>query len=331
MSGTRSHGGFFTLAIIFIIALYFSALALPARPLESGSTLFLARFFDTAAIFSTTPVQAVAAAAVLVCTCLLLLKFANSFSNGLNHFIPVIYLILVLSNPASAYLTPFHISAIMLVPALHFYFQYIVVEHDMSHLFISGFLMDLAICCCPPLFWLTPFMLVLGIGLTDEKFKYTVAFILSIAVPICLVSAVVYLVYGVDEALGVLPEFVSGVTPVFISGKHISLVSVGKMVVLTIFVITGVVTVLRNLGSYKITKYRIYVRLILLLLILTATGIIFASDSRDPWLILSSIPVSLICNETFNEDSRNAGKRLGTLMAVVLLVITVERVSLFIK
>ncbi|MBQ0123738.1 MAG: hypothetical protein KBS58_02720 [Bacteroidales bacterium] len=332
MSRNLSYSRYFTLTFMFVIALYISGLIIPIKALEYSSPLFFGKFTGESFLTFAKPWQSVTAATLLlVATGLMLARFTDRYSTGYRYFVPMIFLILALSNPYSIYLSPFHVAAFLLVPVLNYFFYYEAAGQNVSHLFVSNFLMAIAVCFCPPLIWLAPVLLFSGIDLADDKLKYIFSFILSLAMPFGVVSAIIYLVYGIDTAMGVLPEFSARILDIGLDNLHISLATICKMATLTIFAIVSILTILKNLGRFKISKYKVYIRLIFILISTAVIAAVFSTGTRHPWSIIAAVPLSLVGNELYNAENVRVGKHTGILTMVIILIIIVERVTYFIK
>lgn len=332
MSRDLSYSRYFALTLIFVIALYISGLIIPIKALKYSSPLFLGKF--TGNIFPTFAKswQSIAAATLaLAATSLMLSRFSDRYSTGYSHFVPIIFFVITLSNPYSVHLSPFHVSALLLVPALNYFFHFEVAEQNFSHIFVSNFLLAIAICFCPPLIWLTPVLLLSGVNLAEEKLKFIFTFILSLAMPFGVISAILFIRYGSGAVTEVLPEFSAGILDIGVDNFHISLASICKTATLIIFAIVSILTVLKNIGRFKITKYKVYIRLIIILISITVINALFTPDMRQPWSVIVAVPLSLVGNELYNADNTPAGNHTGILTVVIILIITVERITYFIK
>ena len=331
MSNERQHNGYFVLAILFLVALYVTDLVIRPKAMTYPGPLFISKFADTSLWYSWNIPSIVAAILLLTGTALALTRIANRYSSGFTFFIPIAYLAITLCNPGSAMLTPFHFAALLLVPSLHFYFHYGVAEQNVSHLFVSGFLLDMAVCFCPPVIWLAPVLMLTGLGFSEEKAKYLVACLLSITLPLIMAASVVYLTLGLDEAVSVFPDLLARATDAGIGHIHLTMAAVCRIVAISVIAIYGTLTVFRNLGGYKIAKYQVYTRLAIIMLALVAISIVFAGDTDRPWSILTAMPAVLLTNELFNADNRVGSKHTGTLILIAVLVIAVERTIYFIR
>lgn len=331
MTDRRHINSYLALFVAFAAGLVISGLFLQTRPLSYPNPLFLSSFADFDNWSFDGWLSKVTAIVLLLATAGATVRTARRFSSGFCHFAPVFFMIVTAANPYSLMVSPFHPAALLFIASIYYFFHFITIDHNISQLFVSNLFLDLAVCFCPSLIWIAPFMMVMGLNLIEYKIKYIISHILSLILPFVIMASVLYLRSGLDEAVTIFPQLAREATNTGFSHISVTLPAICRMLSVAVFAVAGATVTIRNANRFKIAKYEVYVRLMLLMVILTATAAIFAGNTQYPWSILTAIPLSILCNEIFNIENSVKDKQAWTVMIMMMLIMTVERITYFIK
>lgn len=315
-------------AIILIIALYISGLMAPLNEVAHDDAIFFEAMFGISSLYRVNVLSAILAFIFLALTSFVMVSIARRFSSGYTHLIPIIYPIMVISNPYSLYFNPVHIEALLLSISFLYYFAFIAIEQNASHLFVSNFMLVIASCFFPPLIWMAPLMCITGINLADDKFKYLVSYILSTVMPMLLLLALSYLILDNSIILETFPTIFPRMTDVSVFSFNFALVTLTKIFTISLISFIAIVDIVKNSQRYKISKHHVYLRLVLFTIALFLLCLIFASNCAAPGIALVGIPVSLMINELFNVEHSHSN--INILIAITALLIITERFTYFV-
>lgn len=325
-SSTRSLGPTVVL-ILLTVAYAVSALFVP-----TGDSLYDGCFFFEN-ILDLSPVCCTGFLSVLfgiLCTGVLALGIflaGNHISSGMNQFIPLIYLVLVLANPASLRFSPLHAAALFLVPALFNNISFCSSGTDLTSLAKSCFMLTLASFFFPPLMWLAVPMAIFSIGKAEDKGKYLFTAIFSLAVPLLLIFGIRYLQSGVQKAAEIFPEYFRAIADIPKKSIAMSASTLCRLVLTAIISIISAYCVAGSFGRYKIVQYTAYTRILVFAAAIAAVVFIFIPGMAWPGCLLTAIPLSLMMNEYFSNGAYSGS---GTVAVAALLILLAERIQCFI-
>ena len=300
--------------------LIFASILLPA-------VLFCAAGWLTIPAADRAVVSGLLAGLVLVANGLLLFLTGDRVMNETSPLAPVIYIVLAAANPAALSLTPLHAASFLLALSMLFHLLYCAIRPSLGYLAIAWATLGCAALCFPPLAWLAPVYAITTAPSAEEKGKYTVALILSFILPAGIWIGIQYL-RGTGLPVNVLRGLWTDMTVIHRPTLHFSAATLCRILLTVLATVLAVIHILRRLTRYRTAQYHAFLRLLVLTLALVVLNLVFLSDSRQPFGLLTLLPVTLLLNEYFRD--RNAEKGAGLLAVILALVLVVERITCFV-
>ena len=176
----------------------------------------------------------------------------------------------------------------------------------------------------PPLLWLFPVFLLMGIGRTPRKAKYLVTAVLSLCVPLVIQGSIVYLRQDVDTALELLPQLWAGMTTIHPAIRPFPAVTLARILFVLAVTLVAVLHVIHHLNTYKTVQFLAFIRLIGLATALSIMALIFPSSVHTPCGLIICLPVTLLLNDFIIAPGHRRGKVALAVAAVLLF--SAERV-----
>ena len=323
---TRSLGP--TIAFILLTASYaVSALFVPFKAVTYPDCFFFGDLFDWSPLYSGSFLSCLLGVLFTGILALMVFLAGNHISSGMNQFIPLIYLVLVLANPSSLRFSPIHAAAASLVPALFNNISFCNSGSDLTSLAKSCFFLTIASFFFPPLMWLCIPMAALSIGKADDKSKYLFTAIFSLAAPMLLLFGIRYLQVGLQNAADIFPDYLRAMADVPSKSIAMSASTLCRLVITAIIAIISAYCVAGSFSRYKTVQYTAYTRILFYAAAITAVAAVFIPSMAWPGCLLTAIPLSLMMNEYFGNGAHDGS---GTMAAAVLLILIAERIQCFI-
>lgn len=264
------------------------------------------------------------AAAVILLNGFGLLMTSNRISVKATVSVPLIYVALVTANPWALRWSAFHPASLLLLGALFCYLLYCTLSPSLELLAGCYFLLGTSGLFIPPLLWLFPVFLLMGIGRAPYKAKYLVTAALALCFPLLIQGSLVYLRQGVDPALALLPQLWSGMTDIHPAIRPFPAVTLARILFVLAVTLVAVIHVVRHLNTYKTVQFLAFIRLIGLAAALSIMALLFPSNVHTPCGLIICLPVTLLLNDYIITPGHRRGK-IALAVAAALLFIA-ERV-----
>jgi|GEM_PF-4866676 hypothetical protein len=321
MGRKRSNGGLYFLSILLIAAMYASAFFCKAHPSCVPEPFFLGRLFDTSVIFSTSGLSAFLGSMMMAITAASLLVFQNRFTSGFNFFLPLLYLILCLTNPGNIYLTPIHFAAFLTLWALFYLALFKIEKSEISNIFASSMLLLCAAVFYMPVLWLAPIFLIYGFGEANNKAKYLISFIFGLILPLSAIFCLDFLINDAGDVAKLHEEFRTAQVPG--GGRNLVFTApeICHIAVILLTVVISFLHVIRNVSLYKVAKSSLYSMMMVMLPIMAIIAVIFLKSNHDPIGLLIFIPASILVFEFFTECKTKNIRIILTLMFISLIAV----------
>ncbi len=323
---TRSLGP--TIAFILLTASYaVSAFFVPFKSVTYPDCFFFGDLFDWTPLYNGGFLSCLLGTLFTGILALMVYMAGNRISSGMNQFIPLLYLVLVLANPSSLRFSPIHAAAVFLVPALISNVSFCASGSDLTSLAKSCFFLTIASFFFPPLMWMFIPMAALSISKADDKGKYLFTSLFSLAAPLLLAFGIRYLQAGLQNAAEIFPDYLRAMTDVPSKSIAMSASTLCRLVITAIIAIISAYCVAGAFSRYKTVQYTAYSRILFYAAAITATAAVFIPTMSWPGCLLTAIPLSLIINEYFGNGAHDGS---GTMAAAALLILIAERIQCFI-
>ena len=283
-----------------------------------GGILFLAAFYASGLYANTPgattgPWPAIGAAAVIVANGFGLLFTSNRVS--------------VKANPWALHWSAFHPASLLMLGSIFCYLSFCAVRPSMEYLAGGIFLLGAAGLFVPPVLWIFPIFLLMGVGKATAKVKYLVMAVIGLVLPLLILAGITYLRQGADAVLGLLPSLWERMTDVHLGIRHFSAATLARILLTLVATLMAVVHIVRQLNTYKTVQFLALVRLIMMVVALSVMALLFPEDAHTPCGLIICLPVTLLLNEYM---AARGNERTKTALAIIaFLLLVAERVSLF--
>lgn len=264
------------------------------------------------------------AAAVILVNGFGLLVTSNRISVKATVSVPLIYVALVTANPWALRWSDFHPASLLFLGAIFCYLLFCTLRPSLELLAGCFFLLGASGLFIPPLLWLFPVFLLMGIGRTPRKAKYLVTAVLSLCVPLVIQGSIVYLRQDVDTALELLPQLWAGMTTIHPAIRPFPAVTLARILFVLAVTLVAVLHVIHHLNTYKTVQFLAFIRLIGLATSLSIMALIFPSSVHTPCGLIICLPVTLLLNDFIIAPGHRRGKVALAVAAVLLF--SAERV-----
>ena len=307
----KRHIGFAALAgcVVFLAAYYAAGLYAPAPGARTGAW------------------PAIGAAAVILLNGFGLQLTGKRVSVVTSASVPLIYIALVAANPWAQHWSEFHPASLLLLGATFCYLSFCTFQPSQGPLAGFGFLLGTAGLFVPPLFWLYPVYLLMGIGRTPAKGKYLVTATICLILPVLVFGGITYLREDFAATLDILPGLWAGMTDIHPGIRPFPAVTLARILFTMAVTLMAGIYIIRHLDTYKTVQFLAFVRLLSLAVALSVMALIFPADVHTPCGLVICLPVTLLLNEYFISSDNDWAKTALVVAGVLLLV--AERVSLF--
>lgn len=297
-----------------------------------GGILFLAAFYASGLYANTPgattgPWPAIGAAAVIVANGFGLLMTSNRVSVKATVSVPFIYIALVAANPWALHWSAFHPASLLMLGSIFCYLSFCAVRPSMEYLAGGTFLLGAAGLFVPPVLWIFPIFLLMGVGKATAKVKYLVISVIGLVLPLLILAGITYLRQGADAVLGLLPSLWERMTDVHLGIRHFSAATLARILLTLVATLMAVVHIVGQLNTYKTVQFLALVRLIMMAVALSVMALLFPEDAHTPCGLIICLPVTLLQNEYM---AARGNERTKTALAIIaFLLLVAERVSLF--
>jgi hypothetical protein len=247
-----------------------------------------------------------------------------------SRILPLIYLILALSNPSAVFFSKYHIMAFLLLWAFYFNVRYTVEEEKkINSLFLAFLLFSTASLFFPVLIWIPVVLFFTDIIYSKEYFfKYLIVFVAAMAIPYIYFFSIRYIFFDaqVAEFFSVYGKIVSDFNIDFSNSYKISyLFMLGVIAVVSL---RSLFFILKRRSSYNVASARAFNQGVIFLSILLLLGLLYSSSMHSLYQLVVYIPISLMIFAFINhKDSKSHAKAFIILM---ILSIAICRISYFI-
>lgn len=242
-------------------------------------------------------------------------------------FIPLLYLVLVLSNPYALIFSKFHVVALLIIWGLFFNIKYLLEEQKkISSLFLSILFLSSASLLIPQIFWLLLLLFITDIWSTKiGVFRYFATFIGALIIPA---------LYYVPAKIFIYKETFSNIVSKFSNSLFkFSLPQVAEytyfflLFIIGLLVIISVISLFRESKYLKLTHTRALKRVaeygaVLILLFF------FYNISTNLYQLLIYVPLSLLFVFYFTHYKNKPIAK--TLLVLLLSAIILFRIDAFI-
>jgi len=312
--------------LLMSIVLYVSAFFLPiTRNITTSSTLIFDNFFNSKLIFGGTPLSGILAVTLLLLTAFSIFVLDNTFSTGINHILPLIYIFFVSTNPNSVFLTPMHAVALLLIWSFFFSVDYRVKGLKLESLLKSFFLLSCASFFYAPVLWLFPIMFAINIRSSEDKIKFIFISIIGTILPFIFLLGTDYLINGCENTVELINRYCTLLVNIEEKFFPYSAAKIFKIIVIVIFSIQATVYLLKRMNSFKIAKSRSLTRIITYLFFLIIIVFFFNRSDREPTGLIIYIPISIILSEYI---STNYNRKQGMITNLIIMcAIIIERLA----
>lgn len=297
----------------------------------AGCFVFLAAYY-AAGLFAPVPGAATGAwPAVGAAAVILLNGFGLQLTDNRVLFIapvsvPVIYIALVAANPWAQHWSAFHPASLLLLGAIFCYLAFCTIRPSMEVLAGCFFLLGASGLFVPPLFWLFPVLLLMGLNRIPSKGRYLVIATLSLAVPVFIYGAITYLRQDFAATREILPQLWTAMTDVHPGIRHFPAVTLTRILFTLAVTLAASLHIIRRLNRYKTVQALAFVRLIVLALAFSLMALVFPADAHTPCGLIICLPVTLLLNEYFVSSEKGWARTVLVIAALLLLI--AERISL---
>jgi len=267
------------------------------------------------------------AALILVVNSLLLFFIDDRVLSDTSLIAPVTYIVLAAANPAALSLTTLHAASLLMAVSLLACLYYCAIRPALDILSIACATLGGAALFFPPLAWLLPVYAVITVTRAEDKGKYIVAILFATILPAAVWIGIQYL-RGAALPGGILRDLWTGMSGLHGPALHFSAAAICRIGLIVITATLAAIHVLKRLSRYRTSQFIAYVRLLVLTLALVLLNLLFLTDSSRPLGLLTLLPVALLINEYFRDQNEEKGSWI--LALILLLVLVVERISLFV-
>jgi len=310
-----------------VILLYVSSFFINQADIHCPDMFFLDKLFPEGNILGHTSFSAFLAAVLMIVTAISIYGIRNGFTKESNVSIPFLFLLLVLSNPCSVYLTPYHIAAPLFAWSFYFIVKYTSAKSTIKSLYISVTLLFLASIFFPPLIWFALVILLFGLSSSDNKLHYVSTFTVALILPFVILIALRYITEGADSAFALPGEMFDKITTIPERSYRFPIAVLCKYIAVTVISITALFRIMRRMGTFRIIKSTLYSLTIVTLVFLTLILVIFVPDIRQPSGMIETCMLSLILYEALVGETNSTWKLVvPTIITGILLA---ERISYF--
>ncbi|MBR1539493.1 MAG: hypothetical protein IJ636_08325 [Bacteroidales bacterium] len=267
------------------------------------------------------------AAGIILANCVLLFLVNERMLSGSSLLAGAIYLLLAAARPEALAYTPLHAASLLLAFSLTAYLFFNAEGASLKHLVAAWAGLGAAALLAPPLAWLIPVYAVSSVGKAEEKFKFWVAALLSLLLPLAVWCGISYL-RGSESPLEILRGLWDGMCAVQRPVFHYPAASLCRLLLTAVAVVLAVIHVAARLDRYKTAQSRACLRLILMTCVLCLVTVLFFNRPGIPSGLVTALPVAPLLAEYFSHHVR--GKGTGTLAVILILLLLAERVSYFV-
>lgn len=243
-------------------------------------------------------------------------------------FAPVSYIVLVTANPNALWFSPFHVAALLLTLSIVFFLYFCAIRPGMGSLIGAWTTLGTSALLFPPFLWLAPVYAVSAVGKAEDKWKFWVASLLSVCLPLGIQTAVTGLQDNTGWSAASLTELWRGMTTVSSVSLHFSAATLCRISLTALATLLAILWSIGRLDRYKISRSAAVIRIMLLTLALSILMLVFLPDNRHPSGLVTALPVSLLLNEYFTAPDRKRGSR--TLALILILILIAERISCYV-
>ena len=307
MNGKSIGIGALTGFLVFLVAYYVAGLYVAVPGATAGTW------------------SAVGAAAFILLAGAGAMMTANRVSVKATVTVPLIYVFLVAANPYALHWSEFHPAALLLLSSIFCYLSFCTDRPSMEYLAGAFFLLGAAGLFVPPLLWLFPLFVLMGVGRTPAKGKYLVTALFSLALPFLIWGGVTYLRQDFAAASDLLPRLWTGMTDIHPGVRPFHAVTLARILYVMAVTLVALAHVVRHLNTYKTVQFLAFIRLIAIAAFLSLMALIFPADTHTPCGLLICLPVTLLLNEYFVAPGKRRGK--VAVIAAAALLFAAERVS----
>lgn len=296
----------------------------------TGFVAFLAAYY-AAGLFVSVPGapsgiwSVVGAAAVILLTGAGLLLTANRVSVKATLSVPLIYILLVAANPYALRWSEFHPAALLLLSSIFCYLSFCTDRPSMAYHAGAFFLLGAAGLFVPPLLWLFPLFVLMGVGRAPAKGKYLVTALFSLVLPFLIEGGVTYLRQDFAAACDLLPRLWTGMTDIHPGVRPFTAVTLARILFVLAVTLVALSHVVSHLNTYKTVQFLAFIRLIAMAAFLSLMALVFPADPHTPCGLLICLPVTLLLNEFFVAPDKRRGK--AAVITAAALLFAAERVS----
>lgn len=312
-----------------VLFLYVSTFFIDLAPLKMPETLFLGRLFDLNVIFGSTPISYILAALFLVLTAVSIFAYGNAFTTKINFPLPLIYMVMVLSNPHSCAFSPFHIVALLFIWALYYSSIYRSFGLGLGALFMTFFLIGVASLFYAPMVWLAVVAFILSFKASEEKLKYTITSLFALVIPFAVVLCTEYLIGGSDAVDASFNQYIGTLATIPAKSLSYTVSEIVRGAMTIFFTIVSLFFVVGQIGRYKTTTFRAYIRVLSGYLSLLLLLVLFIPTNKYLVGLLLHIPASLLIYEYLSASVRK--RRVKTLIYLYFALLVAERIFVMIS
>lgn len=295
----------------------------------TGCTAFLAAYY-AAGLYVPAPGApsgawpTAGAAAVILLNGYGLKLTAKQISVKASLSVPLIYIALVAANPWALRWSSFHPASLLLLGAIFCYLLFCTVRPSMEILAGCYCLLGASGLFVPPLLWLFPVFLLMGIGRTPEKGKYLVTAVFSLCIPLLVWGGLLYIRQDLEAALGLFPQLWTVMTDIQPSIRPFPAVTLARILFVMAVTLVAVVHIVRRLDTYKTVEFLAFVRLIALAAVLSLMALVFPAGAHTPCGLVIFLPLTLLLNEYYVSPGQRRSK--VALIVSAILLLSAERV-----
>jgi len=331
MERTQKGNRGFWLVMILVAAYYIGGLLSAVEPVKMEPSVLFGSIFKWNHLSCTKTLSLIIAFVLIITNSILLLLLHQSFSAETSPIIPIIYIVLVISNPYALYFTPLHIASLLFILFLFCsisVFNAVQEQQRVETLIASVIALTLASFFFPPLIWLYIIAFLMNYFESDMKIKYTVSFLIGILIPLAIIYVICHMVYGTENGIAILKELWQKGTAIPEKTIRFSLIEIAKFLVIAIGIVTSLFMLIKSMGTYSSKRYSAFIRIIILLVGIIVISLVFGKNINNPFGLLMAVPTAMLLNDLFETPRANHFK--STYIAVVFLILLVERLMYFI-
>lgn len=248
---------------------------------------------------------------------------------GASVVTALFYVFLAPANPVSFCFSPFHGVALLSAASLYCYLCYTALRPALKYaagLWVSfGF----AVQFLPSLLWMAPVLLLSSIGNATDKGKYCFTALLGLLLPPVIGMVLRYLISGTVPSSGFFPGFWSEMVTLQMPSANLPFATLFRLSFTVVLTVTAILHILPHLSRFRIVQYRAVVRLLLLTLCLSVYAFLFLHYPAQPAGLLVMLPVAPLLSVFMLQTISR--KSAGYWLTILLLLLAVERISLFVN